>query len=174
MKNISVHFILLLLIIFNSSILIADEPLPLKNNYEVWSKNKNFVADISHDLRKIKVYKIIENEKRKEIWQMKGWHRWIGLSNDGNYLAIPYSGANLLRKNFDKQQVMLIILKRGKIVKTVKLNELIKDFHNLQKTVSHYNWGKFVGFNNKNEYIIETVENNRFIINPNVDGIKTE
>ena len=145
------------------TLLYADAPLKKPTDLVVWSENKEFFAEIKYAEKKTTVYKAVNKEEKIKLWEMDGWFRWTALSNDGKYFAIPYFGANLLNLDYQQDTIMLTIAKEGKIVKTVKLNELIEDFKNLRRTSSHYYWGNYFGFSN-GKYIIKTVEDNRFAV----------
>jgi len=147
----------------------ADAPLRPPSIIEVWSANKKYVAVLEYKETKISVFSVQQKGERKKLWEMAGWFRWTHLSNDGKYLDIPYWGANLLTLDYNRDEIMLRIVKRGKTTTVLKLSDLIRDFSKLQRTVSHYHWGNYVGFNEKNEFVIETVEGNLFLVSP-VDG----
>jgi hypothetical protein len=52
----------------------------------------------------------------------------------------------------------------GRLLTTVKLNELIRDFGRLRWTASHYYWGRYVGFDEQRRYVVETVEDRRILL----------
>jgi hypothetical protein len=144
--------------------IFADEPLAPLSTYSVRSLNGKYLAKIDAEDRITSIFRI-NSKGNVKIWEMYGVFRWACISNDGKYIAIPYSGANLLPENFRKDEIMVLIVNEGKVEMAVKLNQIIDNFNSLTKTVSHYLRGTFKGFNNNNQYIIETVENKRVSIN---------
>lgn len=171
MKTLTTIFFILFTISFK---LFGDTPLPLPKNEQVWSKNKAFVADLSWHNQTTTVSKIDPKGNKIKIWKMKGCFRWSALSNDGKFLAVPYRGGNLLSINYEKDQIMLTLYKKGRVTKIIRLHELIENFDNLQRTVSHFYWGKYTGFSKTGAYSIKTVEGNTFILNPKTGKIKKE
>jgi len=159
--------ILFIILLCITSVSHADEPLPDPKTYQVWSENKKYFAEINLEDDLTTVFRIGKNEERKELWQMYGWFRWAYLSNDGMYIGIPFWGESLIPRDYRKEQVVFRLVKEGKLIRVIRLNELIENFNNLIETASHYYWGNYRGFNNNNEFIIETVEKNHFTLNPN-------
>ena len=154
--------------------ILADEPLPKPVTYKQYSPNKMYVADVSLETKTITVSLVGQDKRTTEVWRISGWFRWVFVANNGQYISIPYNGGNLLARDYKKDEERLRIIKQGKIVKIVKLNELISDYANLRRTVSHYDWGKYLGFNKDNEFILETVEHIWFFINPDTGIIRKE
>ncbi len=145
---------------------LADMPPPPPSDLEVWSENEKYVATLKYEENKTSIFRVSPDGSREKMWEMDGWFRWTQLSNDGEYLAIPYRGANLIPVDYDKEEIMLTLVQRGQITTTIRLVDLIEKFSNLRRTVSHYSWGSYVGFNEENEFVIDTVENNRFLVPP--------
>lgn len=133
----------------------ADEPLPAVADKKVYSLNKKFYAFL--DVRK-KLTTVHQVGKPGKLWEMQGWFRVAALSNDGEYLVVGYHGMNLLNLNYSPDQVMLSFYRLGKLIRTVTLNELVRDLGHLQRTASHYLWGSYLGFDKNNHYLVETVE----------------
>ena len=150
----------------------ADRPLPSPESYLARSENKKFVADVKLEDNITTVYKVEPDGSRSPLWRMYGWFRWAEVSSDGKYVAIPYRGFNLLHEGYRRDEVMLYVVKEGKLLRVVRLNELIRDFSQISPTPSHYRWGWFRGFNDRNEFVIETVEGNRFFIGPDGTSVK--
>ncbi len=100
-------------------------------------------------------------EAGQVLWSMAGWFRLAALSDDGETLVAGYDGMNLLPLDYSPDLVILTFYRRGKPVATVTLDEVIDDFAALERTVSHYNWGHYLGFDDAGRYVIETVEGHR-------------
>lgn len=157
-------FVVGIFLFMNSVVAFADASLPAAQDREVFSNNKKFVAVMSVKDNRTVIYKMDKNGNRVKMWEMSGWSRWSTLSNDGEYLAIPYEGMNLLPLQYKKDEVMLIMVKEGKKIWDVKLNELISNFELLPRTSSHFYWGDCMGFNDNGEYRIKTAEGNDLFV----------
>lgn len=145
----------------------ADDPLPPPADYAIKSANGNYEAFFSVKDKKTTVYELsgrTKKEKRK-LWEMEGWFRNTFLSNDGNNLVIAYEGANLLDENYKADQIMISFYEREKLLKTIRLNELIESPtpENLEKTVSHYKWVETYGINEKQQFKINTIKKKKFL-----------
>lgn len=139
----------------------ADEPLPPPQTEEVWSINKCFCAVMNPESNTTIVYKAESNGRRTKSWTVEGWFRVAHLSSDGDHLVVGHDGINLLPTNVTKDEPMIRFFRRGKLLKTVTLGELITDTSNLKRTVSHYSWGSYLGFDPFDEngyYFVKTVE----------------
>jgi hypothetical protein len=92
---------------------------------------------------------------------MAGWFRLAALSDDGEILVAGYDGMNLLPLDYSPDLVVLTFYRRGAFIAEVTLDQVIDDFAALERTVSHYNWGYYLGFDQAGRYVIETVEGRR-------------
>lgn len=92
------------------------------------------------------------------LWSMDGWFRVAYVSNDGEYLVTGYDGVNLLPLNYKRNQVMISFYDRGKLIRQVRLNEMISDFSKLEKVASHYRWGECLGLNSEDHLTVELVD----------------
>ncbi len=146
----------------------ADTPLRRPYQYMVCSKNAKHCAVVD-PLAGVSVYETGNNElgrnMREPLWRLKGWRQWSFLSNGGQYFVEPFLGFNLLPIDYDISTVMLRIWKGGKLQFSLKLIDIIKDFDKLERTVSHFHWGTYEGFNADGNFIIKTVEKRRLAIN---------
>lgn len=176
MKIISSSFILATLVcfIFIGGLSIADTPLPAPKSYVTASLNRQYIAEVNWEDKITTIFEIDRDKTNKELWKMHGWFRSAYLSNDGHVIAIPYNGLNLLSPGFRKTEVMLKLARGGKLVRIVRLNELIDDFDSLRQTVSHFAWGAYKGFDEKGDFIIETEEGWRFHISPDTKPVRKE
>jgi hypothetical protein len=94
--------------------------------------------------------------KDVEIWQIPGWYRVAALSRDCAYLVTGYDGVNLLPVGFDRGTVMLTFYKNGKLLREVRLAELVPDLSKLRRTVSHVEWGRYIGVEKDHYYRVDT------------------
>ena len=96
---------------------------------------------------------------------MPGWFRIAFISSDGEYLVTGYEGLDLLPLDYRKDEVMLAFYDRGKLLQQVRLSELIADFSKLEKTASHYRWGKYLGLNDDDHLTVELIDKRWILFN---------
>lgn len=157
MKRASLYLIGLLAVSFHVP-LFADTPLPPPARKEVWSPNKRFCAVMDPKPTTITVYRIEPDGKRTSQWAMKGWFRVAHLANDGQHLIEGHGGINLLPLNVTKEEPMIWFYKKGELLNTVTLGELLNNQSSLKRTASHYLWGSYLGLDEQGHYVVETVE----------------
>ena len=58
---------------------------------------------------------------------MPGWNPVSFLADDGEYLVTGYEGNNLLKHKHTADEVMLAFYRRGTLIKSVRLGEVIRD-----------------------------------------------
>ena len=146
-----------------SQLVFADEPQISPSTKTVWSLNKKFYALMDPGMNITTIYQVLDKDKKNELWSMFGWFRVAGLSSDGQHHVTGHNGMNLLPVNHKKDEVMLYIFKKGELINYVTLDQLIKDPSKLQKTVSHIYWGNFVGIDDNDHYVVESVENRQIV-----------
>ena len=88
---------------------------------------------------------------------MSGWNYNAYLSDDGEYLTVGYYGNNLLDLDVTPETPMLTFYRRGVVVRSVPLKELL-EVKNLRRTVSHFAWGVYSGYVETHRFAVETVE----------------
>ena len=128
---------------------------------EKWSPNKKYVALFDFAKQgKTTVFKVRPDGKRAEqwewIWTRYGYSHEACLSDDGQYLAIPYQHYRPDRSGYDPEENMLTILNRGKIAVTVKFSKLADIFSKLAPETFERSWGHAKGFSEKNEFMVDT------------------
>ncbi len=166
MQRISLKKVLALVFVLTLSIItgnaLADAPLPPPAQYLVCSNDGKHcaVADLE---TVISVYEI-GGGRKYPLWNLPKWHRWGFLANGGHYFVAPYYGYNLLALKYKKSTIMLKVWRDGKFQYSLELKDLIKDFGKLERTVSHYYWGLYEGFDADGKFIINTVEKRRLAI----------
>lgn len=136
----------------------GDAPLAPPSNYTVYSLNRRFYAFLDAGKKKTTVFEVRKGAPAAQVWEMPGWFRVAALSDDGEHFVVGFEGINLLPLDYHKEQVMLSFYRRGKLLRAVTLGQLVKDYGKLQRTVSHYYWGRYLGFDEKNRYLVATVE----------------
>ena len=154
-------------IIVVATILVAsaDEPMPAPEKTMLVSPNKKAYATMDVDTNITTVYKKNQKGDDAPLWSMLGWFPVAFISNSGDYLAIGYDGNNLLNLDYKKNEPILYIVKHGELLRQFTLDQIITDFSKMPRTVSHYNWGTYIGFNSKDEFIIETFDNRQIALN---------
>ena len=143
----------------------ADEPPAAPRLKSVCSANAFFCAEMDPEKNLTTVYRRRAGGVREPLWSMRGWFQVAALSSDGEYLVTGYEGSNLLPLEYKKDQVMLSFYDRGKLIRHVRLNEMVLDFSKLQITVSHYHWGTYLGLNAEDHYGVETADKRWLLYN---------
>lgn len=100
------------------------------------------------------------NGDRVVLWKMPGWFRVAFVADDGKHLVTGYAGWNLLARR-DPNETMLNFWREGRLLRSVSLKELLPDLNRLEKTVSHWHWGNYVGFDRNGQFVVETVDGKR-------------
>lgn len=134
---------------------------------QIWSRNKEFVADVSLDRKITKVGKVEWQGnigRTKWLWSMEGTFQVGWLSDDGEYFIAGNEGLNFLPINYNKDQVMFSFFKQGRLINQIRLNQLITDFTRLQKATSNYRWAKYFGLNTCGYLAVETIEGRRILL----------
>ena len=106
---------------------LADTPLPPPKVKEIWSSNKQYCAVMDPRQMTTTVYRVEAGDKRSKVWAMYGWYRVADLANDGEHLVAGHPGINLLPLDFTMDDVMIYFFRRGELIRTVPLSELVKN-----------------------------------------------
>ena len=148
--------IVALFLILFTSMVHADEPLEAPRSYRTCDAYINFCA-FSELGKNTTIYAIKDKFKLTELYQIPGWHRSILISPSGNYVALGYSGLNLVNKNVTAEEEMLSIYRKGTLIREYKLGQLLHSMDSLKPTASHFYWGNIM---NIDDYGVEleTVE----------------
>jgi hypothetical protein len=145
----------------------ADTPLPPPQVKEIWSPNKQFCAVMDPKPMTTTVYRVEEGGRRTRSWAMYGWFRVAHLADDGEHLVAGHDGINLLPLKVIKDEPMIRFFRRGELLNTVTLGQLLKNQSSLKRTASHYLWGSYLGLDKKGHYVVETVEDRRLTFTVN-------
>lgn len=140
-----------------SAVSFADAPLPPPSQIAQWSSNRRYVAVADPMRDAVAVYRV-EGPNRTELWSISPWQRSFQLADDGEHLVVCYSGLNLLSLDYKPSWTMLTFYRRNALVRTWSLGELVPDLTKLQRTASHYSWGRCVGFDTAGAFQVETVD----------------
>jgi hypothetical protein len=90
---------------------------------------------------------------------MHGNYEMLGLSNDGECLAVGDVEKFLLPFEYKKDMPVLSFFKEGRLLNQVRLNEVIRDFSNLLNPNAGFLWAKSAGMNDLGYFTVQTVEN---------------
>ncbi|MDY0166636.1 MAG: hypothetical protein RBS80_08845 [Thermoguttaceae bacterium] len=135
----------------------ADSPLPPPQKKDVWSNSKHFCAEMDPRTRLTTVYSVT-NGSRERKWAMPGWFRVAYLADDGEHLVIGHEGINLLPLDLNKDDILVYFVKKGQVVHTLPVSEVIKNKSSLKRTASHLLWGSYLGIDKEGHFGIDTVE----------------
>ncbi len=139
----------------------ADAPLSPPADHTVYSPGRRCYALLDARNKRTTIFQLTKGGSPTRLWDMAGWFRVASLSDDCEHLVAGFDGSNLLPLDFKRDLIMLSFYERGRLLRVVKLSELIRDITKLQRTVSHYYWGRYLGFGGPNQYLVETVEGER-------------
>ena len=140
-----------------SAVSSADAPLPPPSQIARWSSNRRYVAVADPKRDAVSVYRV-DGDDRTELWSISPWQRSFELADDGEHLVVCFGGLNLLSLDYKPSWTMLRFYRRGALVRVWSLGELVPDLMKLQRTASHYSWGKCVGFDATGAFQAETVD----------------
>lgn len=108
--------------------LVEEEP------YGLWAKeHEKKLTGLRKKYKKSGLYEIATN---KLIWSVD-FYDSVTLSSDNKHLIGhgPWAGDSI-----GLTDIAFSIYKKGKFIKQYKVNELVKDKKQIQRTVSHYYW----------------------------------
>ena len=79
-------------------------------------------------------------------WRIHRWFRVVYLSDDGQHLVTGFDGMNLVPTEDPEQTKIVEFWNEGQLAKSYTLSDLGYEQSDLQRTVSHYHWGGYGGF----------------------------
>ena len=144
-----------LLAAFLASPALADTPLPPPEKLTVCSADRNLCATSDPATN---VTLVSPQAPGQQSWSIPGWHRWLFLSDDGESVVVGYDGMNLVPVDVTLSEPVLFFYNRGRLVRTVKLDQLYQRKSQLRRTVSHFAWVHNIGFNSSNQFVVELVD----------------
>ena len=171
----------------------ADTPMGPPQDYEVSSRNGQWIARMTVEPATTAVYKAPGDGAA--VWSIESYHRVVYLADDGEHLAIafldllfaspdmvvmtPDYRAEFDAKNrrdpisdpwspaaYSPEMVVLRFMRRGEIVRDVSVRELLPDLSKLQRTASSWHWGMFGGFNKRGEFMAGAVDYRTLFFEP--------
>jgi hypothetical protein len=98
----------------------------------------------------------------EKLWEMPEWNHVSFISDDGEYLVRGHWGVNVLRPGYTPDEVMLSFYRRGALIKSIRLKEMMSD-----PKILHSNdqplWGYYQGFMGLHRFVVDTMEQRRLI-----------
>ena len=108
-----------------------------------------------------------------EIWTFEGLLWNFQLSEDGGILAgIPDEWNHVTLKALTSEEMKKAIVvefhHRDQKVVRLTLDQVMKKPKSLQTTdyPNQYAWGSILGFNDRNQLVIDTIERHRYLVDP--------
>ncbi len=85
------------------------------------------------------------------------------VANDGKHLVTEYDGLNLIPTDFADDLVLLTFWREGKKVREVRVKDFIPDRRILERTESHYEWGRVDSVDAQGHLKVERADGKTFL-----------
>ena len=145
-----------------SALALADEPLePPQSRRVVAPSGKCWVY--TDAVKGSTIAYVNDNGKVRALWAISGWYRVAALASDCEHFVTGYDGVNLLPENFSRDTTLLSFYRSGVLIRRVTLADLVKDLSKLERTVSHWSWGHYVGIEGGTPYRVVTVDRGQLV-----------
>lgn len=135
----------------------ADEPLPPPKPHQACSPTGAFCAVSDPAKIATTVFAHAADGSQRELWTIPGWHRVVDIS-DAGLLVTGNDGLDLIPEQYDESLALLSIYDGGKLVQRFSVKDLFPDRSVLEKTVSHYAWGSYRGWDADGNYQLKTID----------------
>ena len=99
------------------------------------------------------------------LWQMSGWYQWLFPANDGKHAVTGYDGMNLIPIEYNEKMALFTFWREGRKIREVTLEEFVPDKAILQRTVSHYYWGRIEKIDDQGRLVVYRADNKIFLFN---------
>lgn len=142
-----------------SAVIKADEPLPPPSKVTFTSPNGQIRA-VSDPKTGTRVEDVKEH---KQLWRLPDWHRKLYVADDGKHLITEYDGLELIPTDFSDDLVLFTFWAEGKKVRDVTVKEFAPRRTILEKTASHYSWGRIEGFDSHARLKVERANGKTFL-----------
>lgn len=140
-------------ILLIASPVLADEPMLPPAVWQTCSPNGVYCATLDPGADRITVYRA--GAADNVLWSAAGWSRVAALADDGEHLVLGYEGMNLIPVDYEPDMEMLTFYRRDAVIQRVALSVLV-DRKALQRTVSHWYWGDYLGLDANGRYTVRT------------------
>ncbi|MBE9555645.1 MAG: hypothetical protein IMF08_02215 [Proteobacteria bacterium] len=153
------RFLIFLLALLPTIPANADEPMMPPSVWETCSPSGEYCARLDPVENSILAYK--PGVETIVLWRAEGWSSVAALADDGEHLVLGYEGMNLIPVDHEPDMEMLIFYRRGMVFQRIALSVLI-DSAALQRTVSHWYWGDYLGLDANGHYAVHTADGKEF------------
>jgi hypothetical protein len=134
---------------------LADEPMMPPSVWETCSPSGEYCARLDPKDNSVVAYK--PGMEQIVLWTAQGWSRVAALADDGVHMMLGYEGMNLIPVDYDPDMEMLTFFRRGEVIRRVVLSALVGG-EALQRTVSHWYWGDYLGLDADGYCTIRTAD----------------
>lgn len=138
----------------------ADSPLPPPATHTAVSPSKAVEAVSDAKTEVTTVYRVVDG-RREKAWAMPGWYRAVHVADDGDHVVIGFDGLNLLPKEAPDDLVVLRFVRRGEVVASLTVLDVVRTRTLLKPTVSHLAWRDAEGFDAEGRFFVQTLDGAR-------------
>ena len=158
MKRSILAALVAVLVVVPALSLRADTPLPPPELWTVFSPSKACCAVLDPRTQVTTVFAVDPAGARMKLWAMVGWHRAAFLADDGVHLVLGHPGLNLLPLDVRDDDVLLWFVRRGELVATRTVLEVVGSRSVLRRTASHWLWGGCRGIDGEGRFVVSTAD----------------
>jgi hypothetical protein len=97
------------------------------------------------------------------LWTVDWYAHGVQLTPDGMHLIRPGPWAWLRDDKPDLDVEAVSFFANGRLLRTYRVGELVDDSGRVERSVSHYRWEKEERVSGEFEYMITTIDGNRFV-----------
>ena len=105
-----------------------------------------------------RVTRVVNRSSGRELWTLPGWHRWMFVSNDGQFLAVVHDGLNLVPTDASLTQEVMRLYRRGRLVRAVRLGDLYTSPSQWGRTESHGVWVESIALTRANLLVLKLLQ----------------
>jgi len=132
---------------------LADEPMMPPSVWQTCSPSGEYCARRDPKENRVVAYK--PGMEQVVLWTAQGWSRVATLADDGVHMVLGYEGMNLIPVDYDPDMKMLTFFRRGEVIRRVALSAIVGG-EALQRTVSHWYWGDYLGLDADGYFAVRT------------------
>lgn len=135
---------------------------------QIYSPNKRCYAKADLSANRTTVFGRVGQGRiyrQFELWSMDGCHEMLALTNDGERLVTGFNTEGRAILGSHPDLVILTVFEKGKMVREMRLRDLLPDDESLPEVDSLGVWGRYRRINPAGYYIIETIGNETVLFN---------